>query len=580
MDRSWINCKRTSEEYERGVEQFIEFATRNVPDNNGRFYCPCVNCLNERRLPIAVIREHVLCDGIPKSYTKWTWHGEIVEVPITHVSETEVEEVDFVMEDGLDDAELPLYSGCIKYTRLSAILKLFNVKARNGWRDKSFTELLELVSDILPEGNTMPTSNYDAKKILCPMGMEYKKIHACPNDCVLYRNEYEKLHQCPHCGLSRYKQKDAKVLWYLPIIPRFKRLFANVKDAKLVRWHADERKRDGQIRHPADCSQWQTIDSMFPYFGNDPRNLRLALATDGMNPYSNLSSRHSTWPVMLVIYNLPPWLCMKRKYIMLSLMVSGPRQLGNDIDVYLSPLVEDLKMLWEEGVDVFDGYTSSTFKLHAMLFCTINDFPAYGNLSGRHMSPSTKAWKETPDDQSDLISPPPRHDKWKRARTKPSGEYTSEETRLIAERIDDLVEKISKGSFTQQGREDILATAIGSPEHPGYVRGVGGGVGIKQFFSGTTRKVTLAQLSESDKNALRNEFKKELFPQLRDELLSEIKSEIASLGLAVQGPPKETPPIVASTKGSCPLHEESGDGVDVPVDCELYIDDPPGIWWP
>ncbi|XP_014522516.1 uncharacterized protein LOC106779013 [Vigna radiata var. radiata] len=271
------------------------------------------------------------------------------------------------------DAEMPLYSGCIKYTRLSAILKLFNVKARNGWSDKSFTELLELVSDILLEGNTIPTSNFDAKKILCLMGMEYKKIHACPNDCVLYRKEYEKLHQCPHCGLSRYKQKDgdfeddvrmgvpAKVLWYLPIIPRFKRLFANVKDAKLIRWHADERKRDGQIRHPADCSQWKTIDSMFPYFGNDPRNLRLGLATDGMNPYDSMF----------------PYFGNDPRNIRLRLAIDGMNPYGNDIDVYLSLLVEDLKMLWEEGVDVFDGYTCSTFKLHAMLFCTINDFPAY-----------------------------------------------------------------------------------------------------------------------------------------------------------------------------------------------------------
>jgi len=34
------------------------------------------------------------------------------------------------------------------------------------------------------------------------------------------------------------------------------------------------------------------------------------------------------------------------------------------------------------GVVVFDGYRNETFKLCAMLFCTINDFSAYGNLSG------------------------------------------------------------------------------------------------------------------------------------------------------------------------------------------------------
>ena len=89
-----------------------------------------------------------------------------------------------------------------------------------------------------------------------------------------------------------------------------------------------------------------------------------------------------SWPVLLLIYNLSSWLCMKRKYMMLSMMISCPKQLGNDIDVYLSPLIEDLRLLWEEGVDVDDAYTGDNFKLRAMLFCTINDFPAYGNLSG------------------------------------------------------------------------------------------------------------------------------------------------------------------------------------------------------
>jgi len=64
------------------------------------------------------------------------------------------------------------------------------------------------------------------------------------------------------------------------------------------------------------------------------------------------------------------------------MMILGPRQLRNDIDVYLSPLIEDLRKLWDEGVVVFDGYRNKTFKLHAMLFCTINNFSAYRNLSG------------------------------------------------------------------------------------------------------------------------------------------------------------------------------------------------------
>ena len=88
-------------------------------------------------------------------------------------------------------------------------------------------------------------------------------------------------------------------------------MYANEKDAKNMRWHADERVSDGKLRHPADSLQWKKIDELFPEFGNEPRNLRLGLATDGMNPYSNLSSKHSSWPVLLVIYNLSPRLCMK-----------------------------------------------------------------------------------------------------------------------------------------------------------------------------------------------------------------------------------------------------------------------------
>ena len=71
---------------------------------------------------------------------------------------------------------------------------------------------------------------------------------------------------------------------------------------------------------------------------------------------------------------------MKRKFIMLSLLISGQTS-ENDIDVYLALLIEDLKTIWEEGVEVFDGYHQQNFNLRAILLWTINDFSAYENLS-------------------------------------------------------------------------------------------------------------------------------------------------------------------------------------------------------
>ena len=57
---------------------------------------------------------------------------------------------------------------------------------------------------------------------------------------------------------------------------------------------------------------------------------------------------------------------MKRKFIMLIFLILGPRQLRNNIDIYLAPLIEDLKLMWEEGIKVFDVYCQeySHFKLY------------------------------------------------------------------------------------------------------------------------------------------------------------------------------------------------------------------------
>ena len=133
-----------------------------------------------------------------------------------------------------------------------------------------------------------------------------------------------------------------------------------------------------------DGSQWRKIDRTYTNFALDARNIRFSLSTDGMNPFGEMSSGHSTCPATLCIYNLPPWLCMKRKFIMMPILIPGPKQPGNDIDVYLRPLVEELLLLrHKEGVRMWDGYKQEDFNLRALLFVTINDWPALSNLSGQ-----------------------------------------------------------------------------------------------------------------------------------------------------------------------------------------------------
>ena len=78
-----------------------------------------------------------------------------------------------------------------KFTLLHLVLELMKLKESNGWSDKSFTELLLLLRDMLPKPNKLPASTYLAKKLIAPLALDVVKIHACLNHCILYHKDYE-----------------------------------------------------------------------------------------------------------------------------------------------------------------------------------------------------------------------------------------------------------------------------------------------------------------------------------------------------------------------------------------------------
>ncbi|XP_021302502.1 uncharacterized protein LOC110430009 isoform X2 [Sorghum bicolor] len=278
----------------------------------------------------------------------------------------------------LKDADAGIFSGC-KYSRLSFLVHLYHVKCLYGWSQESFTTLLEIISSI--PGANLPKTYYEAKKIISDLGLDYMRIHACPNDCILFR------------GKPKGKRKPAKVLRYFPLIPRIQRLFSTTKTSDDMRWHDDGRTKEEKLRHPADGDAWKDFNDRNPDFAEDPRNIRLGLASDGFNPFGNKNLKHSTWPVMLVPYNLPPWICMKQTSLIMSMIIPGPKSPGNDVDVYLQPLIDELLLLWAGVGERPDASSKKKFTLQAALFWTINDFPAlaylYGwSTGGRYACPS------------------------------------------------------------------------------------------------------------------------------------------------------------------------------------------------
>ncbi|XP_058006762.1 uncharacterized protein LOC131182131 [Hevea brasiliensis] len=394
--------------YLRGVEEFLDYTFKKTR-RRGEVHCPCVKCSNTYSATREVVGTHLRVYGIIRNYTFWYHHGERVgesESNLESVQKSEDEpsnEMHDILRDlypkfcGQDtndmdtdifpcdihkeepneeankfyrllrDFEQPLYQGSTS-SKLSCLVKLLHIKSLGRWSNESFTMLLQLLKDeLLPQGSNLPQLYYDAKKVIQDLGLSYKKIDACVNNCMLYWKEDERLDFVRFVAIL-----DGRLI----------NIMGRTRTASLMRWHKDKRVDDGVMRHPADSMAWISFNKLHPNFASDSRNVRLGLASDGFQPFANSKMPYSVWPVLLIPYNLPPWMCMKQSNFILSMLIPGPEGPGDAIDIYLQPLVEELRELWETGIDTFDAYAQQNFKLHAVLLWTINDFPAYGNLSG------------------------------------------------------------------------------------------------------------------------------------------------------------------------------------------------------
>jgi hypothetical protein len=106
----------------------------------------------------------------------------------------------------IQDSKKPLYLDCQKYSRLSGDLKLLQLKADHGWSNKSFKHLLDVLKDMLPKGNQIAEFVYEAKKIICPLGIEVEKsMHA--RTVVYCSMEIMQTLTSAKCGYDRYKRK-------------------------------------------------------------------------------------------------------------------------------------------------------------------------------------------------------------------------------------------------------------------------------------------------------------------------------------------------------------------------------------
>jgi hypothetical protein len=253
------------------------------------------------------------------------------------------------------------------------------MKSKYSFSDNCYNDIVKLIIDLIPSNHNMPKDLYHCKKIVAGLGMNYQKINACEENCMLFWKEHEKTIHCIHCGKSRYAvvlDEDGnevttnvpiKQLRYMSITPRLKLLFLNQETTKQMRWHkeGDHQDQDPDIMvHPSDGEAWQALNRFDQEFARDLRSVRLGLSTNGFTPYINNSTSYSCWPVFMMPYNLPPNKCMKEGVLFLVLIVPGPEDPVIKINVLMQPLIEELKVLWR-GVEAYDSHLKHSFTLCA-----------------------------------------------------------------------------------------------------------------------------------------------------------------------------------------------------------------------
>ncbi|KAL3643464.1 Proteasome subunit beta type-3 [Castilleja foliolosa] len=248
------------------------------------------------------------------------------------------------------------------------------------------------------------------------------------------------------------------------------------------------------------------------------------------------------------------------------------------------PYVKEYEFLDKETWDAFVALRLSPEekekRLKAQQIQSNNKCPqrcsrgGYEVLTQKIIDEKYKARKEASEDPSEIIqppSPPSRHEAWKRARMKPSGEYINQETSAIAEKIDALEQEASSGSFTPTGRNDILAVAIGKPDHPSRVRGVGTGYTVRTYF-GKQGHSTDGMVSREEVAAIVADMKAQMQAEMRAEMMMIMSSQATSAA-------EPQTPVNNSAKGSCAAEVMPSEQHDEHVgndvgDYALYVEDP------
>lgn len=204
----------------------------------------------------------------------------------------------------LKEMNMSLFEGS-SYSKLSMRVRLLIVKSNGNVPDQCLEFFIKMMLDATPTKDNLPTSFYDAKRLVSKLGLKVRKIDCCISGCMFfYDNEFGTndgaLEECKFCKSLRYKIRSkainhkqkrvvVKSLFYLSIIPKLKGMFASMHNASQMTWHHTNKISSCIMRHPSDGEAWKHFDRIHTDFTAEPRNVRLGLCSDGFTSYVQAS---------------------------------------------------------------------------------------------------------------------------------------------------------------------------------------------------------------------------------------------------------------------------------------------------
>ncbi|XP_021364208.1 uncharacterized protein LOC110457319 [Mizuhopecten yessoensis] len=234
----------------------------------------------------------------------------------------------------------PLYEGC-KHTKFSAYSMVMLFVTKRGLCREGFTELLEIIADLLPPSTSFTTSVYKVKDLL-KTGINFQE-HSTHYFCERCQGLLEDGNPCKN-DLCQREESRTLEFCDLNFIEQLKQMFKDDNFLKLVTKEKDVDQQQNLNVVTAGSRYKEVIGAR--QISTADINITFTMNTDGVALFTS-SKKGSLWPVYIAINELPVKLRFSRKYLIpcyLHCQVEKPNML-----TYLTPLMKTLHLMQEKG---------------------------------------------------------------------------------------------------------------------------------------------------------------------------------------------------------------------------------------